>query len=70
MNIGSNHPASRSHYPAAAVMSGLPQLTGADTYSVESDGNPIVLTSGPVESNIPLVMTLEFNTWHTQYNPS
>ena len=33
------------HYPATAVMSGLPQVTGAETYSIESDGNPIVLTS-------------------------
>lgn len=49
------------HYPARAVLAGQPQLDGAANYEVASDGNPIILTSGPVEAATALILTLNYN---------
>jgi uncharacterized membrane protein YgcG len=48
-------------YPDGAIPAGQPLLEGSASYMVENDGNPFVLTSGPVEVDTPLVMTLNFN---------
>ncbi|MGA9397562.1 MAG: DUF2207 domain-containing protein [Anaerolineaceae bacterium] len=48
------------NYPSGAKLSDLPLLSGSLDYRVESVGNPVILTTGPVEVDTPLVLTLNF----------
>jgi hypothetical protein len=48
------------HYPKGAGLIGQPQLSGATNYQVGSDDNPIILTSGPVEADTAVVISLNF----------
>ena len=47
-------------YPAGSVIFHQPQLSGTASYEVVSDGIPVTITSGPVEADTPLVLTLNF----------
>jgi hypothetical protein len=47
-------------YPSGTVLASQPQLTGTNSFIVENDGNPVILTAGPVEAETPLVMALNF----------
>jgi hypothetical protein len=46
--------------PSGTVLASQPQLTGTNSFKVENDGNPEILTAGPVEAETPLVLTLHF----------
>lgn len=47
-------------FPSDTVLVSQPQLTGTNSFNVENDGNPAILTAGPVEAETPLVLTLHF----------
>jgi uncharacterized membrane protein YgcG len=47
-------------YPDRAVLSDKPLLSGTGSYQVLSQGNPIVINSGPVETNTAMILSLHF----------
>lgn len=49
------------HYPDGAGLAVQPLLSGADNFQIVSTDKPIVLTSGPVEANTALLLTLNFD---------
>jgi uncharacterized membrane protein YgcG len=49
-------------HPEGAALAVQPTLSGAESYQVVSDKNPIILTSGPIEADTALVINMDFNS--------
>jgi uncharacterized membrane protein YgcG len=49
-------------YPPEAVPAGQPQLAGTQNYQTVVNGNPIILTSGAVDPDTAIVLSLNFDS--------